>query len=128
MEEKDIAMNALLACRHMADLLHTFGCEASSDIVDDVKSAYDAVTTLQHDTYDMMVQNEWMKVKYETKSKLEKAYAISLLLFHSHTYRDYGWCLCIHPGHSACGSPQDQGPDDQDRYWSGSVPDAKTSG
>lgn len=50
MEEKDIAMNALLACRHMADLLHTFGCEASSDIVDDVKSAYDAVTTLQHDT------------------------------------------------------------------------------
>lgn len=74
MEEKDIAMNALLACQHMADLLHTFGCEASSDIVDDVKSAYDAVTTLQHDTYDMMVQNEWMKVEYETKSKLEKAY------------------------------------------------------
>ena len=25
MKEKDIAMNALLACRHMADLLHTFG-------------------------------------------------------------------------------------------------------
>lgn len=74
MEEKDIAMNALLACRHMADLLHTFGCEASSDITADVKAAYDAVTTLQHDTYDMMVKNEWMKVEYETKSKLEKAY------------------------------------------------------
>lgn len=74
MEEKDIAMNALLACRHMADLLHTFGCEASSDITTDVKAAYDAVITLQHDTYDMMVKNDWMKVEYETKSKLEKAY------------------------------------------------------
>ena len=39
MEEKDIAMNALLACRHMADLLHTFGCEASSDITTDGKAA-----------------------------------------------------------------------------------------
>lgn len=74
MKEKDIAMNALLACRHMADLLHTFGCEASCDIVDDVKTAYDAVTKLQHDTYDMMVQNEWMQVEYETKSKLTQAY------------------------------------------------------
>ena len=39
MKEKDIAMNALLACRHMADLLHTFGCEASTDILADVQSA-----------------------------------------------------------------------------------------
>ena len=74
MKEKDIAMNALLACRHMADLLHTFGCEASSDICDEVKTAYDAITQLQHDTYDMVVKNDWMQVEYETKSKLEKAY------------------------------------------------------
>ena len=74
MKEKDIAMNALLACRHMADLLHTFGCEASSDICDEVKTAYDAITQLQHNTYDMMVKNDWMQVEYETKSKLEKAY------------------------------------------------------
>ena len=73
MKEKDIAMNALLACRHMADLLHTFGCEASSDICDEVKTAYDAITQLQHDTYDMMVKNDWMQVEYETKSKLEKS-------------------------------------------------------
>ena len=74
MKEKDIAMNALLACRHMSDLLHTFSCEASSDICDEVKTAYDAITQLQHDTYDMMVKNDWMQVEYETKSKLEKAY------------------------------------------------------
>ena len=74
MKEKDIAMNALLACRHMADLLHTFGCEASTDILADVQSAYQCVTQLQHDTYDMMVKNDWMQVEYETKTKLEKAY------------------------------------------------------
>ncbi len=74
MKEKDIAMNALLACRHMADLLHTFSCEASTDICPTVKTAYDAITQLQHDTYDMMVKNDWMQVEYESKSKLTKAY------------------------------------------------------
>lgn len=75
MKEQDILQNLLISLKHLKSFFNTFSQEASSDrVLEVVDTAYDEISTLQRNCYDLMVELNYMKVQYQTQSAIEKEY------------------------------------------------------
>ncbi len=74
MSEQEIIQNLLINLKHMKSFLATFSQEASGDIEQVVDTAYDEISTLQRNCFNLMVNEKWMKVQYQTQSAIDKLY------------------------------------------------------
>lgn len=75
MKEQDILQNLLISLKHLKSFFNTFSQEASNDdVLEKVDTAYDEISTLQRNCYDLMVELGYMKIQYQTQSAIEKEY------------------------------------------------------
>lgn len=75
MKDQDVLQNLLISLKHMKSFFNTFSQEASSDeVLQVVDAAYNEISTLQRDAFDLMMQKGWMKLQYQTQSAIEKEY------------------------------------------------------
>lgn len=74
MKDQDIVQNTLISLKHMRSFTNTFASEASADVLPIVEKAHTAISTLQQDAYQFMVDKGWIKVQYQTQVNVEKEY------------------------------------------------------
>lgn len=75
MSEQEIIQNLLINLKHLKTFLATFSQEAGSKQLEEaVDTAYDEITTLQRNCFDLMVDEKWMKVQYQTQAAVDKLY------------------------------------------------------
>lgn len=75
MKEQDILMNTLIALKHLASFFSTFASESGSkEVANVVDDAYSALLQKQREVYTCIVDKNWMKVTYQSKTAIEKEY------------------------------------------------------
>lgn len=73
-KDQDIINCMLISLKHLKSLFNTFSQEAgTSELYECVHSIYEAISELQRETYDFMVEQNFMQVETQSEAKIEKA-------------------------------------------------------
>lgn len=73
--DKEIATNLLVTLKHMKSELNIFTQEASNEeLFQEIDQAYQQLSALQREVFQMMCAQGWYKMKSDTKDSISKAY------------------------------------------------------
>lgn len=72
-KDQDIVNCALLSLKHLRIMAAYMTEESGTDeLFQKEIQVLDTLTQLQRDTYDFMIDNNWMSVSFQTKSSVDK--------------------------------------------------------
>lgn len=73
-KDQDIINFMLISLKHLKALFNTFSQEAGTcELYEKVDSIYETISELQRETYDFMIEQNWMQVEAQAEAKIEKA-------------------------------------------------------
>ena len=73
-KDQDIINCMLISLKHLKALFNTFSQEAGQKkLYEKVDSIYETISELQRETYDFMIEQNWMQVEAQAEAKIEKA-------------------------------------------------------
>lgn len=73
--DKEIINSALVSLKHLR-IMYTYFCEeaGTSELFTTANDLFEEVTQIQRSTYDLMIEQNFMKVKPESSNNIETAY------------------------------------------------------
>ncbi len=73
-QDQDIINSMLISLKHLKALYNTFSQEAGTEaLYEQANSIYEEISSLQRETYDFMVDQNWMQIEAQTASKIDKS-------------------------------------------------------
>lgn len=73
-KDQDVINSMLISLKHLKALFNTFSQEAgTSELYEKVDSIYQTISELQRETYDFMIEQNWMQVEAQAEAKIDKA-------------------------------------------------------
>lgn len=73
-KDQDVINSMLISLKHLKALFNTFSQEAGTcELYEKVDSIYQTISELQRETYDFMVEQNWMQVEAQESTKIDKA-------------------------------------------------------
>lgn len=72
--DEHIVNNLLISLKHLKALYNTFAQECgTSELYKEVNKIYQEVSTMQRQTYDLLINENWMQIEAQAATKIEKA-------------------------------------------------------
>lgn len=73
-KDQDVINSMLISLKHLKALFNTFSQEAGTrELYEKVDSIYQTISELQRETYDFMIEQNWMQVEAQAEAKIDKA-------------------------------------------------------
>lgn len=73
-KDQDVINSMLISLKHLKALFNTFSQEAGTcELYEKVDMIYQSISELQRETYDFMIEQNWMQVEAQAEAKIDKA-------------------------------------------------------
>lgn len=72
--DEQIVNNLLISLKHLKSFYNTFSQECgTNELYKEVNKIYQEISTMQRQTYDLLINENWMQIEAQTATKIEKA-------------------------------------------------------